>query len=171
MCVNYSNFSAGCLLHLVWFFISSTHNSYCTYIISQFVTNDSSFVLGLLCYCWLSFHSYESSLHKSLYYLNFWFVHCLFFFFSLACVYLLCSHLPCCTCDGWVPILDFYLQDFSSSKLFKVKKKTSLLERKLQYVLFLCFYDWGWGRYYLVGESFEFQIWFQNHWSWLTWQI
>jgi hypothetical protein len=36
----------------------------------------------------------------------------LLFFFFLGCVYL-CSHLPC-TFDGWVPILDFYLQDFSS---------------------------------------------------------
>jgi hypothetical protein len=35
--------------------------------------------------------------------------------FSLGCVYL-CSHLPC-TFDGWVPILDFYLQGFSSTWL------------------------------------------------------
>jgi hypothetical protein len=41
------------------------------------------------------------------------FFFCLFlaFVFSLGCVYL-CSHLPC-TFDGWVPILDFYLQSFS----------------------------------------------------------
>ncbi len=35
------------------------------------------------------------------------------FVFSLGCVYL-CSHLPC-TFDGCIPILDFYLQGFSSS--------------------------------------------------------
>jgi hypothetical protein len=34
------------------------------------------------------------------------------FVFSLGCVYL-CSHLSC-TFDGWVLILDFYLQGFSS---------------------------------------------------------
>jgi hypothetical protein len=33
------------------------------------------------------------------------------FVFSLGCVYL-CSHLSC-TFDGWVHILDFYLQCFS----------------------------------------------------------
>jgi hypothetical protein len=35
------------------------------------------------------------------------------FVFSLGCVYL-CAQLPCAF-DGWVPILDFYLQGFSSS--------------------------------------------------------
>ncbi len=35
-----------------------------------------------------------------------------FVFFSLGCVYL-CSHLPW-TFDGWVSILDFYLQGFTS---------------------------------------------------------
>jgi hypothetical protein len=49
------------------------------------------------------------------------------FVFSLACVYL-CSHLPC-TFDGWFSILDFYLQGFSSSKLFNVKY--ILLEKKV----------------------------------------
>jgi hypothetical protein len=34
------------------------------------------------------------------------------FVFSLGCVYV-CFHLPC-TFDGWVPILDFYVHDFSS---------------------------------------------------------
>jgi hypothetical protein len=37
----------------------------------------------------------------------------------LSCVYL-CSHLPC-TFDGWVPVLDFYIQGFSTSCLLAVQ--------------------------------------------------
>jgi hypothetical protein len=37
------------------------------------------------------------------------------FVFSLGCVFL-CSHLSC-TFDGWVPIVDFFWQDFSSYSL------------------------------------------------------
>ncbi len=100
--VYYSNFSADCC---TWsgFFISFTHHSYCTSIISLFVTNDSSFILGLLCYFGLS-PVCTGSLSKF----------CFCFFFGL------CSCLPC-TFDGWVPILDFYFQGFSSSKLFNAK--------------------------------------------------
>jgi hypothetical protein len=85
---------------------SSTHCSYCTFVTSQFVANDNSFVLGLLCYHWLSFRNHESSLHR----VFTWFV-----FFSLGCVYL-CCHLLC-TFDGWVLILVFYLHGFSFSQL------------------------------------------------------
>jgi hypothetical protein len=44
-----------------------------------------------------------------------WFLLIVCFVFSLGCVYL-CFHLPC-TFDKWVPILDFYLQGFSSTWL------------------------------------------------------
>jgi len=65
MCVNHNNFSTGCC---TWpkFFIFSTQHNYCTYVTNWFVANDSSFILGFLCYRWLSFCSHESSLHKVL---------------------------------------------------------------------------------------------------------
>jgi len=43
---------------------SSTAILLCIFVTSWFVTNDSSFLLGLLCYGWLSFCDHESSLHK-----------------------------------------------------------------------------------------------------------
>jgi hypothetical protein len=93
-------------------------------VIGQFVTNDNSFVLGFLCYCWLLFH--EFSLHKVFIY----FCSLFAFVFSLGCVYL-CSHLSC-TFAGWVPILDFYLQGF----FFFFKKiiyatKVEIIHKKL----------------------------------------
>jgi hypothetical protein len=79
------------------------------------------------------------------------------FVFALACVYL-CSHLSC-TFDGWVLIFDFYLQGFSSSKLFKVK--CILIGNKVaiysSHALLL-----GVGSLLLAGEYFEFQILFQT---------
>ncbi len=72
------------------------------------MVDDSSFVLGLLCYCWLSYRSHEYTLHR----VFTWF---LLIVFSLGCVYL-CCHLTC-TFVGWVLILDFYLQGFSSYSL------------------------------------------------------
>jgi len=98
-CVNHNNFSTGCC---TWpkFFIFSTQHNYCTYVTNWFVANDNSFILGFLCYRWLSFCSHESSLHKVLT----WFLLIVCFFFSFGCVYL-CFHLPC-TFDGWLPIRD-----------------------------------------------------------------
>jgi hypothetical protein len=56
------------------------------------------------------------------------------FVFSLGCVYL-CSHLAC-TFDGWVPILDFYFQGFSSfiprNLHTWVKKWSFKVQKKLQ---------------------------------------
>jgi hypothetical protein len=75
--------------------------------LGRFLIDDNSFVLGLLCYCLLSFRSHGSSLHKVFIYFGSLFT----FVFSLGCLYM-CSHLPC-TFTGWVPILDFYLQGFS----------------------------------------------------------
>jgi len=43
---------------------SSTAILLCIFVTSWFVTSDSSFLLGLLCYGWLSFCNHESSLHK-----------------------------------------------------------------------------------------------------------
>ncbi len=62
-CTSYNDSSIGCC---TWsgFFISSTHHSQCTSVISQFVVDDNFFILGLLCYCWFSFCSHESFLHK-----------------------------------------------------------------------------------------------------------
>jgi hypothetical protein len=73
----------------------------------QFVTNDKSFVLGLLCYCWLSFHTHESSKHKVISWYFCWLLTSLFY---LGCVYL-CFNLPC-TFAGWVLILDFIYRPF-----------------------------------------------------------
>ncbi len=71
---------------------------------SGFVVDDSLFlfVLGLLCYCWLSFRSCASSLPDFCW---------LFVFVFLDCVYL-CCHLLC-TFDEWVHMFDFHLQSFS----------------------------------------------------------
>jgi hypothetical protein len=41
----------------------------------------------------------------------YFFVHCLLLFFPLVCVYSF-SHLPC-PFDGWVPLLDIFIHDFS----------------------------------------------------------
>jgi len=89
------------------------------------VAYDNSFVLSLFCYHWLSFHSYESSLHR----VFIW--HLLSVcVFSLDCVYLR-SYLPC-TFVWWVPILDFDLWGFSSlysrSQCWNRKKKFKLLQ-------------------------------------------
>jgi hypothetical protein len=71
--------------------------------------------VGLYVNLLLSFHTHESSLHRvftfcivSLPYFCWLFA----FVLSLGCVYL-CSHLPCAF-DGWLPILDYYLQGFTS---------------------------------------------------------
>jgi hypothetical protein len=50
------------------------------------------------------------------------------FVFSLGCVSL-CSHLPC-TFNGWVPILDFYLQGFSSEKVLQYKPRQIQKEKE-----------------------------------------
>jgi hypothetical protein len=47
-------------------------------------------------------------------------------FCSMGCVYL-CSHLP----NGWVPILDFYLQGFSSFSYFVLSGLTTHNEQNL----------------------------------------
>jgi hypothetical protein len=107
-CANHNDLLAS---YYRWlrFLISSTHYSYYTFVTTWFVANDNFFILGFLCYHWLSFGNHESPLHTI--FTLFLLIIC-FCFFSLGCVYL-CSHLPC-TFDGWVPILDFYLQGFSS---------------------------------------------------------
>jgi len=101
--------SVGCCTWL-GFLISFTHQSQCTSITSWFVINDNFFILGFLCYHWLSFRNYESFLHRV--FILFYFCWLFTFVFSLGCVYL-CSLLPC-TFDEWVPILDFYLHGFFS---------------------------------------------------------
>ncbi len=70
------------------------------------------FILGFLCYHYCHFVALDP--------ICIWFFSpyfsltvCFNFFSSLGCVYL-CSHLPY-TFDGWVPILDFYIQGFSST--------------------------------------------------------
>jgi hypothetical protein len=65
MCASHNNSSVSSCTWLR-FFISSTHHSLYTFVISWFVANDNFFVLGLLCCCWLSFCSHESSLHRVL---------------------------------------------------------------------------------------------------------
>jgi hypothetical protein len=79
-CSSHIDSSTGCY---TWsrFLISSTHHSQCTSITTWFVVNDNSFTLGLLCYHWLTFCSYESSLHK----VFTWFllIVCFCFFFGL----------------------------------------------------------------------------------------
>ncbi len=83
-------------------------------IINKFVANNISFVLSLLCYCWSSFHKHGSNklVTMGLICIEFLCDFCwlLAFVFSLGCVYM-CFHLPC-TFDGWVPILEFYIQGF-----------------------------------------------------------
>ncbi len=63
MCISHNESLASCCSWLR-FFISSTHHNYYTSITSWFVVDDNFFILGLLYYCWLSFHSLESYLHK-----------------------------------------------------------------------------------------------------------
>jgi len=65
------------------------------------VTNDSSFILGLLFYGWFSFRSHDSSLHK-VFTLYMIFVDCLLLFFLwvvstcvLICLVLLMDRFPC----------------------------------------------------------------------------
>jgi hypothetical protein len=101
-CTNHSDSSVG---YYIWsqFLISSTHHNLCTSITSQFVAEDNFFILGLLCYCWLSFCSHVYFLHRV--FILFLLTIC--FFFSLGCVYV-CSYLPHIFV-GWVPILEFYL--------------------------------------------------------------
>ncbi len=72
-----------------------THHSWCTSITScWFVSNDSSFILGLLCYGWLSFCSMSPLCIGSLPDFCWLFV----FVFSLGCVYL-CSHFALYFCS------------------------------------------------------------------------
>ncbi len=70
--ISHSNSSVG---HYTWsrFLISSTHYNYYTFVISWFVANDNFLVLGFHCYCWSSFHSHGSYLHRvfSLYFVHF----------------------------------------------------------------------------------------------------
>jgi hypothetical protein len=61
------------------FLISSTHHNLCTFVTSWFVAKDNFFVLGLLCYYWLSFCSHESFVHR----IFIWFSFTIFFFFGL----------------------------------------------------------------------------------------
>jgi len=68
--------------------------------------HDSSFILGLLCYCYCYFLVMSPLCIWSLSDFCWLFA----FVFSLGCVYL-CSLLPCIF-DGWVLILDFYLHNF-----------------------------------------------------------
>jgi hypothetical protein len=118
MCISHSDFSTGCY---IWseFFISSTHHSQCTSVISQFVADDNSFVLDLLCYHWLSFCNHESSLHRVIT----WFllIVCFCFFFGL-CLLVFSFTLY----FQWMgSILDFYLQGFPSEKVLPYKPKQS----------------------------------------------
>ncbi len=78
---------------------------YCTSIPSRFVANDSCFVLGLQVVI-VDCHFVAMSLFCLRSLLDFCWL--FVFVFSSGCVYF-CFHLPC-TFDGWVPILEFYLQ-------------------------------------------------------------
>jgi len=132
-CTSHNHYSPNCC---TWtrFLIFSTHHSYYTSITTRFVANDSSFVLALFCYYWLPFHSHESSLHR----VFTWFLLIVCFFFSFGCVYL-CSHLLY-TFDGWVPILDFYLQGFLSFNNIMAYNKVLHVSTKAQptwYILFI----------------------------------
>jgi hypothetical protein len=116
MCISHSNFLIGCY---IWseFFISSTHHSQGTSVISWFVVDDNSFVLDLLCYHWLSFCNHESSLHKVITWFLLIVCFCFFFGFSF-------------TFNGWIPVLDFYLQGFPSEKALPYKPKQSQKEKE-----------------------------------------
>ncbi len=87
------------------------------------------------------------------------FVDCLLLFFLL--VVYLCFHSPC-TFVRWVPILDFYLQGFSSSldeylfslsivEVYIVKKSKALMTQ------FICF-----GGYNEIG-NIEFDVIISDH--------
>jgi len=80
-CASHSNFSMSCC---TWskFFISSTHHSQCTFIISRFVANNWFLILSLLCYCWLSFCSLGYYLH-TIFFFNFSLIVWFGFFFGL----------------------------------------------------------------------------------------
>ncbi len=77
-------------------------------VVSKYIFHHSSLVLGLFCYVDCHFIIMSPLCTRSLPDFCWLFA----FVFSLGCVYL-CSHLPC-SFDGWVPILDFYLQGFFS---------------------------------------------------------
>ncbi len=107
-CTSHNDSLIGCC---TWskFFISSTHHNYCTFITSQFVTDDCfscfrSSLLSMIVILLLG-----SYLHRIFFSLFFVIVY-LRFSSSLGCFYL-CSHLPC-TFDGWVLILDSYIMVF-----------------------------------------------------------
>jgi hypothetical protein len=107
-CTSHSDFLTGYYTQL-GFFIFSTHHNYCTFIISRFVANDCFLVLGFFCYCWSSFCSLGSYLHRVFFFL--FFVDCLLLFFlwvvftrAFICLVLLV--------DG-VLFLIFYIQGFS----------------------------------------------------------
>jgi len=81
-CTSHSDSLVG---YCTWlgFIIFPTHHSYYTFIISRFLVDDCFFILGFLCYRWLSFYSLGSYLHKVFF--SLFFVDCLllFFFFGL----------------------------------------------------------------------------------------
>ncbi len=101
-------YGADCLVSISRKSIASAHPW-----LARFVADGNSFILGLLCYSWLSFCSDESSLH----WVFIWFVLLLFAFVSSLDCFYLCFHLPC-TFDGWVLILDFYLHGFKNIYIY-----------------------------------------------------
>jgi len=114
---SYCTWSRFLISYCTWsrFIVSFMHNDYCTSVTSQFETNDSSFILDLLSYGWLSFCSHESSLHK-VFTLYMIFVDCLLLFFLwvvfscvLICFVLLMDRFPC-----FILIYMFFLSIFLS---------------------------------------------------------
>jgi hypothetical protein len=82
MCISHNNFSV-CYCTWLGFFISSTHHSYYTSVINQFVSNNCFLILGFFCYRWLSFRNLRFYMQRVFFPL--FFVDCLlsFFFFGL----------------------------------------------------------------------------------------
>ncbi len=80
-------------------------NHGCTSITSQFVADDNSFVLGLLCYRWLSFCSYESSLHMVFTWFCWLFAFFLSFFGLCLLVFFICLVL---LMDGFPSLIFIY---------------------------------------------------------------
>jgi hypothetical protein len=112
-CTSHNDFSVGCCTWL-GFFVSPTHLSQCTFITSWFVTDDNSFILGFLCYHWLSFRHHESSLHK----VFIWFI-CWLFTFVFSWVVSTCV-LFCLVLlmDGFSSFILIYKFFFSFSPIF-----------------------------------------------------
>jgi len=98
-CASHNNFLVG---YCIWsrFFIFSTHHNQCTSITSWFVVDDCFLILGLICYCWSSFRSLKSYLHKVFF--SLFFIDCLLLFF----LWVVSTHVLFCLVllmDGFCP--------------------------------------------------------------------